>query len=77
MALLSVQPEGVGGGILHIMDYTKKAPPKRDTFLRVQVYERAGISHVDAYERAWEVCHCGLSKDLQGLTGAVNGCKKK
>ena len=58
------------------MDYKKKAPPKRDTFLRVQVYESAGISHVDAYERVWEICHCGLSKDLQGLTGAVNGWKK-
>ena len=53
-----------------------KAPPKRDTFLSVQVYERAGISQVEAYKRVWEICHCGLRKDLQGLTGAVCGCKK-
>ena len=37
-----------------------KAPPKRDTFFSVQVYERAGISQVEAYERVWEICHCGL-----------------
>ena len=37
-----------------------KAPPKRDTFLSVQVYERAGISLVEAYERVWEICDCGL-----------------
>ena len=53
-----------------------KAPPKRDTFLSVHVYERAGISQVEAYKRVWEICHCGLRKDLQGLTGAVCDCKK-
>ena len=37
-----------------------KAPPKRDTFFSVQVYQRAGISQVEAYERVWEICHCGL-----------------
>ena len=69
LALLGVQPEG--GGALYNGLYGK-ALPKKDTFLRVQVYERAGIS----YERVWEICHCGLWKDLQGLTGAVYGCKK-
>ena len=47
LALLGVQPAGEGGDNpyngLH-----GKAPPKRDTFLRVQVYERAGISQVEA-----------------------------
>ena len=46
---------GGGGGTLYNGLYGK-ALPKRDTFLRVQVYERAGIS----YERVWEICHCGL-----------------
>ena len=35
-----------------------KAPSKRDTFFSVQVYERAVISKVEAYERVWEICHC-------------------
>ena len=74
LALLGVQPEG---GDTPYNGLYGKAPPKRDTFLRVLVYESAGISHVDAYERVWEICHCGLSKDLKGLTGAVNGWKKK
>ena len=54
LALLGVQPEG-GGGTPYNGLYGK-ALPKRDTFLRVHVYERAGIS----YERVWEICHCGL-----------------
>ena len=28
-----------------------EAPPKRGTFIRVQVYERAGILFVEVYER--------------------------
>ena len=28
-----------------------KAPPERDTFLTLQVYERLGISRVEVYER--------------------------
>ena len=48
---------GVGGGGETLYNgLYGKAMPKRDTFLRVQVYERAGIS----YERVWEICHCGL-----------------
>ena len=69
LALLGVQPEGAGeGGGTPYNGLYGKALPKRDTFLRVQVYERAG--------KVWEICHCGLRKDLQGLTGAVYGCKK-
>ena len=37
-----------------------KAPPKRDTFFSVQVYERVGISQVEAYEWVSEICHCEL-----------------
>ena len=59
LALLGVQPEGGRGGTPYNGLYGK-ALPKRDTFLRVQVYERAGISQVEAYERVWEICHCGL-----------------
>ena len=53
---------GVRGGVggLHIMDYTRRLRQKGIPFLRVQVYERAGISQVEAYERVWEICHCGL-----------------
>ena len=56
LALLGVQPEGGRGGGTPYNGLYGKALPKRDTFLRVQVYERAGIS----YERVWEICHCGL-----------------
>ena len=55
LALLGVQPEG-GGGATPYNGLYGKALPKRDTFLRVQEYERSGIS----YERVWEICHCGL-----------------
>ena len=43
-----------GGGNTPYNRLYGKAPPKRDTFLRVQVYieTRAGISQVEAYERA-------------------------
>ena len=56
LALVGVQPEGGGGGRggvggLHIMDYTRRLRQKGIPFLRVQVYERAGISQVEAYER--------------------------
>ena len=67
LALLGVQPEGGRGGTPYNGLYGK-ALPKRDTFLRVQIYERAG--------KVWEICDCELRKDLQGLTGAVYGCKK-
>ena len=30
------------------------APPERGTFLRLQVYERAGISLVEVHERVWK-----------------------
>ena len=30
-----------------------EAMPKRDTFYRLQVYERVGISLVEVYERVW------------------------
>ena len=49
-----------GGGDTPYKGLYGKAPPKRDTVLRVQVYERAGISQVEACERVWEICHCGL-----------------
>ena len=61
LALLGVQPEG--GGATPYNGLYGKALPKRDTFLRVHVCERAWISQVEAYESVWEICHCGLYKD--------------
>ena len=48
---------GEGWGNTPYNGLYEKAPPKRGTFLRVQVYERAGISQIEAYERVWEICH--------------------
>ena len=42
-----------------------EAPPKRGTFIRVQVYERAGILFVEVYERV-----------KKSVTGSVKGPKR-
>ena len=43
-------PRGGGVGTPYNSLYWE-APPKRGTFIRVQVYERAGILFVEVYER--------------------------
>ena len=40
-----------GGGTPHNGLYGE-APPERDTFFRLQVYERVGDSQAEVYERA-------------------------
>ena len=40
-----------GGGGTPYNDLYGEAPPKRDTFFRLQVYERVGISQVEVYKR--------------------------
>ena len=41
-----------GGGVLHMMAYTGRLrSPERDTFFRLQVYERVGISLVEVNEK--------------------------
>ena len=42
---------GGGRGLLPIMAYTGRLRPGGDTFFRLQVYERAGISLVEVYKR--------------------------
>lgn len=38
------------------------APPERGTFVRLQIYERVGVSLVEVYERACkEICPALLS----------------
>ena len=44
LKIRSVQPRE--GGVLPIMAYTGRLRPKRDSFLRLQVYKRVGISQV-------------------------------
>ena len=39
-----------GGGTLY-NDLYGEVPPKRGTYFRLQVYERAGISQVEVYKR--------------------------
>ena len=41
-----------------------EVPPERDTFFKLQVYERVGIFLVEVYER--EVGHLGLWKGPKG-----------
>ena len=41
-----------------------EVPPERDTFFKLQVYERVGIFLVEVYER--EVGHLGLWKGSKG-----------
>ena len=41
---------GGGGGTLNVGPYGE-ASPERETFFRLQVYERVGISLVDLYKR--------------------------
>ena len=38
----------------------REAPPERGTFSRLEVYERVGISLVEAYETGGKICHYGL-----------------
>ena len=45
LKIRSVQPRE-GGGVLPIMAYMGRLRPKRDSFLRLQVYKRVGISQV-------------------------------
>ena len=62
---------GPGGPPYNINGLYGEALPKRGTFFELQGYERVGMSPVEASERVcWEICHCGLQKDLKGLTDA-------
>ena len=40
-----------GGGGTPYNGLYEEAPPKRGTFLRLQVYKRVGISQVEVYKR--------------------------
>ena len=61
-----------GGGGTPYDGLYGKAPPERGTFFRLQVYERVGISLVEAYKRVGNR-HLGLWKDPKGLTDEFYG----
>ena len=67
---------GGGGGTLYNGLYGE-APPERGTFLRLQVYERGGISLVEAYGRVETNVIFGSKKVQKGKQMKFMAVKKK
>ena len=51
MKLIVRAMPGGGGRVTPCNGLYGEAPPERGTFLTLQVYERAGISRIEVYER--------------------------
>ena len=57
---------GEGGAVTPHNGLLGETPPKRGTFLRLQVYERVSISLVEVYERVVKSV-ISICNDLKGL----------
>ena len=53
-----------GGGDTFHNDQYGKAPPKKETFFRLQVYKMVENALVEVYEKVRQICHLSILKGL-------------